>query len=247
MSAADAIRPELVALARSVAHAGLVVAAGGNIAARLDDRQLLVTPTGWSLADLRPDALVRVSVDGAHIGGTHAATSELPMHLAAFRARPDVAWGVHLHPPMATLLHAMGVSIRTITTDHAYYLRSMTTLPYLQPGSAEAADAVAQALATGADVVLLRHHGCYVVADTPQLALSRAVNLEAAASATFRARMLGDETTVCPAAYLDHMRADEAQGRRYGGRPATGNAPTSSAAPPSAPPPGATRGERKGG
>jgi L-fuculose-phosphate aldolase len=206
-----------------VVDAGLVVGAGGNIAARLDER-LLVTPTGWNLGDLRPDDLALVSVEGAHVAGGYEATSELPMHLAAFRARRDAAWSVHLHPPMATLLHALDVSIRTITTDHAYYLRSMTALPYLPPGSSEAADAVARALSDGADVVLLRHHGCLIVADTPQLALSRAVNLEAAATATYRARLLGDETTACPAAYLDQVRADEAVGRRYGARPAPGPA-----------------------
>jgi L-fuculose-phosphate aldolase len=220
MNVTDAVRSQIVGLGQAVVEAGLVVAAGGNIAARLDERLLLVTPTGWNLRDVPPDHLAQVSLDGLHVAGAHAATSELPMHLAAFRARSDVVWSVHLHPPMATLLHAAGVPIRAITTDHAFYLRSMTALPFLPPGSAEAADATARALAAGADVVLLRHHGCLVVAETPQLALSRAVNLEAAATATYRARLLGDETTACPAAYLDGVLADEARGRRYGARPA---------------------------
>jgi L-fuculose-phosphate aldolase len=211
-------RVQLVELGRAVARAGLVAAAGGNIAARDGDR-LLVTPTGWALAELTPDDLAEVSPEGAHLGGPHAATTELPMHLAAFRARPDAAWSVHLHPPMATLLHALDIPIQTVTTDHAFYLRAMTALPYLRPGSAAAADAVGRALAGGADVVLLRHHGCLVVADTAQLALSRAANLEAAAAATYRARLLNVPAPECPSDYLEHMRAEEAAGRRYGPRP----------------------------
>src|SRR5205823_8213145 len=110
---------------------------------------------------------------------------------------------------------------RTITTDHAFYLRAIATVPYLHPGSAELANAAAAELAGGADVVLLRHHGCLVVGDTPDLVLSRAVNLEAAAEATYRTRLLGDDSTACPPEFLEHVRNEEARGHRYGLRRAT--------------------------
>jgi L-fuculose-phosphate aldolase len=212
----DRIRESVIDLGRAVARAGLVVAAGGNIAARVGDDQLWVTPKGWSFADLRADDLVRVTLAGDRLDGANLPTSELPIHLAAMRARRDVAWSVHLHPPMATLLHALDIRIRTITTDHAFYLRSIATVPYLHPGSGQLADAAAEELATGADVLLLRHHGCLVVADTPDLALSRAVNLEAAATATYRARLLGDDTIACPPEFIEHVRSEEARGRGYG-------------------------------
>lgn len=212
----EQIRDGVIRLAHTVARAGLVIAAGGNIAAPAGADQLWVTPTGWNLADLGADDLVRVSLDGSHLEGANAATSELLLHLAAVRARPDIAYSLHLHPPVATLLHALGVEIRTITTDHAFYLRSIATVPYLHPGSAQLADAAAAELASGADAVLLRHHGCLVVADTPDLALSRAMNLEAAAEATYRARLLGDRTTACPPQFLEHVRSEEAHGRIYG-------------------------------
>jgi L-fuculose-phosphate aldolase len=191
-------RDRIVALARAVHAAGLVVAAGGNIAARASASSLWVTPTGWSFGDLTAGDLAEVSLDGRQLRGAHAATSELPLHLAAYRARPDIAWSLHLHPPTATLLDALDIPIRTITTDHAYYLRTIARVPYLHPGGAELADAAAAAL-DGSDVVLLRHHGCLVVSDSPDLLLSRALNLEAAATATYRAHLLGDSRHRLPA------------------------------------------------
>ena len=146
-----------------------MVGAGGNIAARLTDDRMWVTPTGWSLADLGAANLVQVSLDGRRLEGALAPTSELLLHLAALQARRDVMWSMHLHPPMATLLHVLDIPIRTITTDHAFYLRDIATVPYLHPGSAELANAAAAELAAGADVVLLRHHGCVVVGDAPDL------------------------------------------------------------------------------
>jgi ribulose-5-phosphate 4-epimerase/fuculose-1-phosphate aldolase len=217
----DRIPDGVIDLAHRVARAGLVVVAGGNIAARISDDRMWVTPSGWSLADLRVADLVQVTLDGHHVDGVNAPTSELLLHLAALRARPDVVWSVHLHPPMATLLHGLDIPIRTITTDHAFYLRTIETVPYLHPGSAQLAHAAAAKLAAGADVVLLRYHGCLVVGDTPDLVLSRAINLEAAAEATYRARMLGDDATACPPEFLGHVRNEEARGHRYGLRGAT--------------------------
>ena len=216
----DDTRDRMIDIGRAVTKAGLVVAAGGNIAARSGEHRLWVTPTGWELAELHASDLAEVSLDGDHLGGPHAATSELPLHLAAFKARPDAQWSLHLHPPMATLLDALGITIRTITTDHAYYLRAIATVPFLHPGGTEVAQATAAAVAAGADVVLLRHHGCLVLADTPQLLMSRAMNLEAAATATYRARLLGDDTTVCPPQFLERTRQHEATGNRYGSRAA---------------------------
>jgi L-fuculose-phosphate aldolase len=212
----DSIRESVIDLGRAVARAGLVVAAGGNIAARTTDDRMWVTPSGWSLADLSAANLVQVSLDGRRLAGAQAPTSELLLHLAAFRARSDVGWSVHLHPPMATLLPVLDIPIRTISTDHAFYLRDIATVPYLHPGSAQLANAAGAELAAGADVVLLRHHGCLVVGDTPDLVLSRAVNLEAAAEATYRARLLRDDSTVCPPQFLEHVRGEEARGHRYG-------------------------------
>lgn len=214
----DRIRERVIGLGRAVVGAGLVVAAGGNIAVRADDDadHVWVTPSGWSLADLSAADLVLVAHDGQHLEGANAPTSELLLHLAALRVRPDVTWSLHLHPPVATLLHGLDIPIRTITTDHAFYLRSIATVPYLHPGSAQLAEAAAAELTAGADVVLLRHHGCLIVADTADLALSRAVNLEAAAEATYRARLLGDEVTVCPPEFLQHVLSDEARGHHYG-------------------------------
>ncbi|MGH9116655.1 MAG: class II aldolase/adducin family protein [Acidimicrobiales bacterium] len=187
----DSVAHGMVALGRRVVAAGLVVAAGGNLAARRPGAdQLLVTPMGWALDELDPSTLVGVRTDGTVVGGCERPTSELPLHLAAFTARPDADVCVHLHPPMATLLHALGLPIRRITTDHAYYLSRLGEVAFLPPGSAELADAVAAELA-GADVVLLAHHGCVVVADSFDLAFSRAANLEAAAVATYRAVTLG--------------------------------------------------------
>ena len=224
---ADATAEELVALGRRVVAAGLVVASGGNLAVRLARQDcLLVTPQGWALDALDPAALVTVGLDGHHICGACAPTTELALHLAAFTARSDAVVCLHLHPPMATLLHAAGLPIRRITTDHAYYLRRLADVPFIQPGSDRLARAVAAALA-GADVVLLGHHGCVIIANSFDAGFSRAANLEAAAVATYRARVLGLDVAECPPEFLTEITAQEAAGMAYGRDAGSAGAPPS--------------------
>jgi L-fuculose-phosphate aldolase len=213
---ADAPGDGLVALGRRVVAAGLVVASGGNLAARLPEQDtVLVTPQGWALDDLEPTALATVGLDGRHVAGAFAPTTELALHLAAFQSRSDAVVSLHLHPPMASLLHAADLPIRRVTTDHAYYLRRIGAVPFIQPGSDQLARAVAAELAH-ADVVLLRNHGCVIVADSFDVGYSRAINLEAAAVATYRAHVLGTVVAECPPEFLTEVAAQEAVGMVYG-------------------------------
>jgi len=202
----------IVRLGRRVAAAGLVVGSGGNVSVRTGPDEILVTPSGHGLDELLPEVLVTLGLDGAVRAGTAAPTSEAHMHLAAHRARPDAMVALHLHPPHANLLVALGRTIRLITLDHAYYVRRLAVVPYLPSGSEALAVAVAEHLAE-VDVVVLAHHGCLVLAPDADAAFERAANLEAAATATYRALLLGDETTVCPPQYLERIRAREAAAR----------------------------------
>jgi L-fuculose-phosphate aldolase len=222
----DATADGLVALGRRVVATGLVVASGGNLAARLPDPdRILITPRGWALDELDGTVLATVALDGHQISGTYAPTTEQALHLAAFGARSDAAVCLHLHPPMATLLHALGRPIWRITTDHAYYLRRLAVVPFLQPGSDQLAQAVATELAS-AEIILLRHHGCLIVADSFDVAFSRAANLEAAAAASYRAHLLGGMVTDCPPEFLAEVEAQEAAGIVYGKNAGLGTAGT---------------------
>ncbi len=207
--AADAV----LRLGRRVAAAGLVVGAGGNVSVRVGPDEILITPSGYALDEIERGDLVILGLDGVVRSGTTRPSSESHTHLAAHRARPDAPVALHVHPAHANLLAATGHRIRLITLDHAYYVRRLALVPYLPSGTEELGEAVASRLAE-VDVVVLTHHGCLVVAPAAATAYERAVNLEAAATATYRALLLGDTTTACPPEYLARIEALEAVSRQ---------------------------------
>lgn len=199
----------LADVGRKAVAAGHVVGTGGNLSFR--DRatgSVVISASGTDLGELDEASFSVLDADGTLLGGHPSPSSERAVHLAAYDARPEIVCCVHLHPRHATLLHALGREIRLITLDHAYYVRSIGSVPYIRSGTQEVADAAAAALGAH-DCVMLGHHGCVVVADDVGLAAQRAQNLEEAAAATYRALLLSDLTTVCPPAYMQAVRAAE--------------------------------------
>ena len=205
---------ELIAVGRKAVQAGLVVGSGGNLSARLPGAdECVVTCSGSWLDELAPDDFSLVGLDGGVRGGHPRPSSEVPLHLATYRVRPDVNAVVHLHPQTSVLLDALGLPIRLLTIDQAYYVREVRSTPFIQSGTQELADAGAAAVADGCNCVVLGHHGCSALGDTVETAHKRAANLEEAARATLVMLQLGDTTTVCPPQYLETIRAREAAAR----------------------------------
>jgi ribulose-5-phosphate 4-epimerase/fuculose-1-phosphate aldolase len=203
---------QLVVVGRKAVAAGLVIGSGGNLSARLPGADAcVVTASGTWLDELDLSSFSVVGIaDGGVRGGHPRPSSEVPLHLATYRVRPDVNAVVHLHPQTSVLLDALGHEIRLLTIDHAYYVREVRSTPFIQSGTQELADAGAAAVADGCNCVVLGHHGCSAVADTVELAHKRAANLEEAARATLTMLQLGDTTTACPQEYLERVRANEA-------------------------------------
>jgi ribulose-5-phosphate 4-epimerase/fuculose-1-phosphate aldolase len=203
---------QLIAVGRKAVQAGLVIGSGGNLSARLPGAdECVVTCSGSALDELTPEQFSIVAVaDGTVRGGHPVPSSEVPLHLATYRVRPDANALIHLHPQTSVLLDALGHPIRLLTIDHAYYVREVRSTPFIQSGTPELAEAGAQAVKDGCNCVILGHHGCSVVADTVDLAWKRANNLEEAARATLTMLQLGDTTTACPPSYLATIRAKEA-------------------------------------
>jgi ribulose-5-phosphate 4-epimerase/fuculose-1-phosphate aldolase len=209
------LRDQLAHVGYDVVQAGLVCGSGGNLSARIRDEDACwVTASGAWLDRLSRTtfAPVRISdgspaVVGALPPPRIEPSSELALHLALYRARPDVNAVIHLHPQTALLLDALGEHVRIVTTDHAFYLRRVSTVPFRLPGSTELASLTAAMAADGTDCLVLSQHGCVVMADSVELAHKRARNLEEAANLTYRALTAGRLDTLrdCPDDFLDRV------------------------------------------
>jgi L-fuculose-phosphate aldolase len=195
----DEVIDQLVEVGRSAVERALILASGGNLSARLPgESEFVMTAAGTWLDRLTPADFSVLTLDGDVVAGAERPSTEWKLHQRTYRVRPDVNAVVHLHPQHAVLVDALGHRVRLITLDHAFYVRSVGTVPYFPNGSDELADAAAEQ-SRDHDCIVLSHHGCSALGEDVGMAYRRALNLEEAAIATYRALLLGDTTAAFPA------------------------------------------------
>jgi L-fuculose-phosphate aldolase len=208
-----AIAVEIVRVARLLRPLGLAVGTSGNVGVRLDDGRIAITPSSMEDDDMTPADVVVVEPDGTPSAGRRRPSSELPLHLAVFAARPDLRAIVHTHSPFAT---TFSVAHREIPAVH--YVMAPLVAPghdvlrvaaYATFGSeALARNAVA---ALGSDhACLLANHGAIAAGRSPAIALSRAERVEELAMLAWRAESMGGAARLT-SAELDDARSQMAR------------------------------------
>jgi ribulose-5-phosphate 4-epimerase/fuculose-1-phosphate aldolase len=186
----DEARREIVVYGALLWRRGLVAGSSGNISVRLDDGSIVVTPAGRPLRELSVDELARVSADGVPLTLNVRPTSELPLHLAAYRVRPDIRCVVHTHPAYCVGWSKTGRLFPLDTVGAIESLGSIVFTRYARSGTQELADVCAAALAQ-ADTIVMERHGLSSVGPALDVAFARSDLAEQTAQIEFVARALG--------------------------------------------------------
>ena len=206
--------------AREMAKRGLVSGSSGNVSVRLSPQDatnplIAVTPSGKPYSDLEEADIVVVDQDGEPVEGDGVPSSETLLHLALYRARPDIAAVVHTHSLFASVAAVAGMEIPPILDEMATTLGGPVRVSeYGFPGSAELADKVALALGDRA-AALIRNHGAVGVGGSAQEALEVCTLLERAAQIFIYTSLLGRATPVPQ----DSIEAEQAIYRMTHGLP----------------------------
>ncbi|MFE2357325.1 class II aldolase/adducin family protein [Streptomyces parvulus] len=167
---------ELVAAARRTVADGLVVGTSGNVSVRVGDT-VLVTPSGVPYDRLAPGDVTGVGLDGRQVLGTLVPTSELPLHLAVYRADDTARAVVHTHA-----VHATAVSLLVDELPPVHYMTAalggpVRVAPYAAYGTEELARGMLGALG-GRTGCLLRNHGTVTYGTSLDQAYDRTAQLE---------------------------------------------------------------------
>jgi len=183
---------QLIELGRELVAKGLVLGSGGNLSYR-DGERMFITRSGALLHQLTPDDFLPVPLNQPY---QRPATSprpstETPMHLAAYRARPEAQVIVHCHPVNAIAWAMSGQPLPAVTPDFTLYLGpEVPSLPYFLPGSQALADAVTQTL-SHSPAVLLGNHGVLVTGEGVDRARLRLYHIDETAAICLKAKAAG--------------------------------------------------------
>ncbi|MBN1398975.1 MAG: class II aldolase/adducin family protein [Bacteroidetes bacterium] len=187
----NTLKKQIIEIGKLAYSKGYAAANDGNISARLNKRNILVTPTCVSKGRMKAGDLVILDMNGKLIGGTKKPTSELLMHLQIYKERSDVNSICHLHPPYATGFAASGIPLnQNVLVEAEVLLGKIPLIEYALPGTEELSRKLIPYLKES-DAFLLANHGAITVGKNVYGAFYNMETLEHTAHIIFIARQLG--------------------------------------------------------
>jgi L-fuculose-phosphate aldolase len=193
-------REAIVTTCQDLSRSGLVVGTAGNVSVRVGDL-VAVSPSGLRYAELAPEVVGVHRLDGTPVDAPLAPSSELPLHLAIYAARPECGAVVHTHSPAATALSTLVDEVPAVHYYVAMFGGPVRVAPYATYGTDELALNAVEALRdrTGC---LLGSHGAVTVGPDLVTAYDKSVYLEWLCDVYLRASAAGSPRLL-PAAELD--------------------------------------------
>ncbi|MCS6852244.1 MAG: class II aldolase/adducin family protein [Gemmataceae bacterium] len=153
------LREQICEIGRRVYAKGFAAANDGNISVRLNDREVLCTPTMMSKGYLKPEDLCVVDYEGKQLRGTRKRSSEILLHLAVYRHNPAVQAVVHCHPPHATAFAVAGEPIpKCVLPEVEVFLGEVPIAEYETPGTQKFADTIVP-FVQKCNTIILANHG----------------------------------------------------------------------------------------
>jgi L-fuculose-phosphate aldolase len=183
----------VLAAAKDMLHRGLVEGTAGNISARREDGNLVITPSSVDYADMTLEDLVLVDPDGEVLAAAdgRAPSTEMKLHLACFKAFDDIGAVIHSHAVWATMFAISHQSIPACIDEFAIYCGGdIRCTDYAASGTPEVGANAVKAL-EGRAAALIANHGMVAVGPRPDKALHVTAMVERTAQIVWGARALG--------------------------------------------------------
>ncbi len=153
------LKEQICEIGRRVYAKGFAAANDGNISVRLNDREILCTPTMVSKGFLKPEDLCKVDYEGKQLAGTRKRSSEILLHLSVYKHRPDDQAVVHCHPPHATAFGVAHEPIpKCVLPEVEVFLGEVPLAVYETPGGQKFADTIVPYV-KDCNTIILTNHG----------------------------------------------------------------------------------------
>lgn len=183
----------VLAAAKDMLRRGLVEGTAGNISARGEDGNIVITPSSVDYQDMALDDLVLVDPEGGLVSAKDGRfpSSEMALHLACYRAYDDIGSVIHSHPVWATMFAVAHQSIPAAVDEFAVYCGGdIRCADYAASGTPDVGHNAVKAL-EGRAAALIANHGLVAVGPRPDKVLHVTALVERTAQIVWGAGALG--------------------------------------------------------
>lgn len=188
----NSIRADIVRVSKLMYEKEMVNALEGNVSVK-DGNKIYITPTSVCKGYLEEDMIVVVDENGDVLEGTYKPTSEMKLHLACYRLRPDITSVVHSHSPYSTAYAIANKPI--ITKAYPEMIIAFDQIPVIAYGTPSTDEVYAELdkVIDKTDVFLISRHGIVSVGKNLYDAFFKIEAAESIAKTLTIAKILGGE------------------------------------------------------
>jgi L-fuculose-phosphate aldolase len=203
MQTAQELKEAICEIGQRIYQRGFAAANDGNITVRLSDTEIFCTPTMHCKGFLKPADICLVDLEGKQLAGNKKRSSEVLLHIAIMKARPDVQSVVHCHPPHATAFAVAREPIpQAVLPEVEVFLGEVPITRYETPGGQKFADTILP-FVRHTNVIILANHGTVSYGESVERAYWWTEILDAYCRILILSRQLG------PIQYLSHEHTQE--------------------------------------
>lgn len=196
--ASAALREEILYYCRESVRCGLNFNTQGNISVRLPEHDaIVITPSDVRYDALAPEDMIIVGYDGTILEGsqlddTLLPSTELPVHLAHYLARPDATAIVHTESTFVNVLGALSQTVDPVLLNMVLYAKGpVPVMPFEFSTNADFGQRSAQVMGSEVNAVVWANHGLLAVGTSLKLAFKVAVAVEENAEVLYHAQRAG--------------------------------------------------------
>lgn len=184
------LKDEIISTGRKLYDLRLVVARSGNLSARLDENNILITATGTSLGSLSAEDIIKVDLSNDEDTKNKKVTTEFPLHSLVYKNFPNKVI-IHCHPTLINAYFAVYSELKALTFETKLYLGNIPVVEQDTP-SITKPQAVIDAL-KASNLVVVKNHGVVSIANKFSDALYLIESLEEAVKLASVARLFKKE------------------------------------------------------
>ena len=157
------LKKQLCEIGRNIWLRGFCAGNEGNHSVRISDDRVLCTPTGISKGMLDPEDICVVDMDGNQVEKNargRKRTSEVMVHLAIYKARPDIKAVIHSHPPHAVAFCIANIPLpEGVHPEAEVFLGKTVYADYATPGGPKLPESFLHKLTPESNTILMANHG----------------------------------------------------------------------------------------
>ncbi len=156
------LREEIIKIGKRLYERRLVVARSGNLSARIDENNILITATGSSLGDLKAEDIIKVDLtkDTGTVG--KKLSTEFPLHSLIYKTLPAKTI-IHCHPPLINGYFSVYSNLKVLTFETKLYLGDVPVVEQETP-SITKPELVIDALKIN-NLAVIKNHGVVAIGE----------------------------------------------------------------------------------